>query len=557
MQNGPLTLTSLLVATVAFLMTLLPMIPFVQHFPLMAPFSMFANDTFYYLDVARNSQGVPFYTFDGTHATNGFHPVWQFLLYFCVKHRWIDLAEPAHGLVQLFYFNLAILSAAVFGLALAASRYLQHKWLALLTVCPGWLWFLMAVSAPGYLANWSYLNGMETAVELFFLACVLLSYRPAAHPLRWLPVASFFLGMMVLSRLDDVFFLLPVLGWIVLRTPRSSRRIAVLLSSIPFVMIAAYLLYNVLTVGRAMPISGAVKAGLALHENLRLLLSMFAPVDWNDAHNKASVGFSMFAESYMRIFQMTFPMLVSALYLARWRAAGRGLLDWLCVGVLLKGGYNFFFVSLFSQGHWYYGVSVFVANLVLSIGIDYALVASAGAAGLPKLLPRPWRYAAIAGEILLVLFSMNAFVDFKLNAQPGMQMQLVLERRAQVAQMVRSAGGGARDLSSSTTASSDLQPTWGVSRASGWSRMRRRGLRASMVTSSIWPWRVATSWCCRGAAMRISWRGSAGRRSRRQTCSWTGSTARSFGSTRCSRLRRMGLRMCGCTGWCAGSTEQA
>ncbi len=441
MQNGPLTLTSLLVATVAFLMTLLPMIPFVQHFPLMAPFSMFANDTFYYLDVARNSQGVPFYTFDGTHATNGFHPVWQFLLYFCVKHRWIDLADPAHGLVQLFYFNLAILSAAVFGLALAASRYLQHKWLALLTVCPGWLWFLMAVSAPGYLANWSYLNGMETAVELFFLACVLLSYRPAAHPLRWLPVASFFLGMMVLSRLDDVFFLLPVLGWIVMRTPRSSRCIAVLLSSIPFVMIAAYLLYNVLTVGRAMPISGAVKAGLALHENLRLLLSMFAPVDWNDAHNKASVGFSMFAESYMRIFQMTFPLLVSALYLARWRAAGRGLLDWLCVGVLLKGGYNFFFVSLFSQGHWYYGVSVFVANLVLSVGLDYALVASAGAAGLPRLLPRPWRYAAIAGEILLVLFSMNAFIDFKLNAQPGMQMQLVLERRAQVAQMVRSAGG--------------------------------------------------------------------------------------------------------------------
>ena len=437
MQNGPLTLTSLLVATVAFLMTLLPMIPFVQHFPLMAPFSMFANDAFYYLDVARNSQGVPFYTFDGTHATNGFHPVWQFLLYFSVKHRWIDLADPAHGLVQLFYFNLAILSAAVFGLALAASRYLKHKWLALLTVCPGWLWFLMAVSAPGYLANWSYLNGMETAVELFFLACVLLSYRPAAPLLQWLPVTSFFLGMMVLSRVDDVFFLFPVLSWIVMRTPRPSRRIAVMLSSIPFVMLAVYLLYNVLTVGRAMPISGAVKAGLALRENLRLLIGMFAPVDWNDAHNKASVGFSMFAESYMRIFQMTFPMLVSALYLARWRAAGRGLVDLLCIGVLLKGGYNFFFVTLFSQGHWYYGVSVFVANLVLSIGLDYAVVSSVGAAG----LPRSWRYAAVAGEVLLVLFSMNAFVDFKLNAQPGMQMQLVLERRGQVAQMVRSAGG--------------------------------------------------------------------------------------------------------------------
>src|SRR4051812_7873907 len=43
-------------------------------------FNFLAGDVFYYLDIARNSQSVPFFTFDGVHATNGFHPLWQYLL---------------------------------------------------------------------------------------------------------------------------------------------------------------------------------------------------------------------------------------------------------------------------------------------------------------------------------------------------------------------------------------------------------------------------------------------------------------------------------------------
>ena len=435
----PLSLTSLLVAGLACLFTCLPLVLFARHLPVRAAFSMFANDTFYYLDVARNSQGKPFYTFDGRFPTNGFHPVWQYLEYLGVKYRLLDVSDPLHAMVQLFYGNLAILGAAIFLLALAASRFLKHQWLALLTVCPGWIWLICAISAPNYLASWSFLNGMETAVELLFLALALLSYRPGFPLSRWLPLTSFFLGMMVLSRLDDVFFLFPLMSFFVLRVPRPSRRTAAIIAAIPFVMIAVYLLYNTVSVGRTMPVSGAAKASLSFQENFDHLLDVFRPVNWSDAQDKASIGFSMYAESFVRILQMVFPMVLSALYLARRRSAGRTLVDWLCVGVLLKGAYNFTFVTLFAQGYWYYGSSLFVSNLIVSLVIDAALISVLAGERLPK----EWVLVGAIGEALLVLFCTNAFLDYKLNAAPGDQLQAVVERRAVLAQMVRAAGANA------------------------------------------------------------------------------------------------------------------
>ncbi len=424
-------------AAIAAVLTLLPMILYVRHFPASAPLSMFANDTFYYLDVARNSQGTPFFSFDGAHPTNGFHPVWQGLLYLAVKYRLLDLADPTHALVQLFYGNLAILGAAVFGLALAAARYLRHPWLALLTVCPGWLWFPMALSAPGYLACWSNLNGMETAIGLLFFAAVLLTCGTSALRLHRFAWTCLFLGMMVLSRLDDVFFLLPLLGFLLLRMRRPSRRAAWALASVPLLMIAVYLVYNLHSTGRAMPVSGAAKAALAYRGNLSMLGALFLPAGWDAPRGEAAVGFSIFAEQYMRLLQMLGPMLLAALYLARPRPGCRTPVDALCVGVLLKGAYNFCFVALFDQGFWYYGSSVFTANLVLSLAVDHALTRP-----LPDALPRAWRWAAVCGEGVFVLLCMNIFVNDKLNNNPGTQMQTVLARRTVLADMVRRSGGG-------------------------------------------------------------------------------------------------------------------
>src|ERR1700692_4341464 len=81
----------LLIAGSVFAATVLPLLLFVKRFSGLAALSMFAGDAFYYLTVARNSLHKPFYTFDGTYPTNGFHPVWQFLLYSAM--RW-DILKP-------------------------------------------------------------------------------------------------------------------------------------------------------------------------------------------------------------------------------------------------------------------------------------------------------------------------------------------------------------------------------------------------------------------------------------------------------------------------------
>ena len=48
--------------------------------PALAPMQFLAADAFYYLSIARHSVGRAFYTSDGLFATNGFHPLWQWLL---------------------------------------------------------------------------------------------------------------------------------------------------------------------------------------------------------------------------------------------------------------------------------------------------------------------------------------------------------------------------------------------------------------------------------------------------------------------------------------------
>ena len=42
--------------------------------------SFFAADSFYYLNVADKFSKTNTFTYDGTHTTNGFHPLWQYFL---------------------------------------------------------------------------------------------------------------------------------------------------------------------------------------------------------------------------------------------------------------------------------------------------------------------------------------------------------------------------------------------------------------------------------------------------------------------------------------------
>ncbi len=83
--------------------------------------SHFIDDAFYYLIIARNfaQTGVP--TFDGMHATNGFHPLWMLLL--AAMHR---IVGPDADIFRQI-LGAKVLEALALGFALAACVFAFHR----------------------------------------------------------------------------------------------------------------------------------------------------------------------------------------------------------------------------------------------------------------------------------------------------------------------------------------------------------------------------------------------------------------------------------------------
>lgn len=290
----------------------------------------------------------------------------------------------------------------------------------------------VALSAPAYLANWSYLNGMETSVELVCLGLALLSFSTDSPSRVRLPISMFFLGLTVLCRLDDVFFLLPVIAllWISRsRRPMYQTTVSIVL---PVAMIAAYLLYNRTSVGIFMPTSGAVKAGLSIRSNSSFVEQIVFPIRWF-----IYGGMNWFPEVFMRVYQMIVPALICGAYALQRRKLRIGLVEALCVGVLLKGLYNFTSVQLFNQGSWYYVASIFAANLAIVLWLDRA-AQSLRPVSAKHLGLHGW--GGFAAGILLVSVCFNIYVNHLLAVGAAQAAESVLDRRADLRAMVQRAG---------------------------------------------------------------------------------------------------------------------
>ena len=101
---------------------------------LRAAFVHFAADAFYYLALVEGwtRAGVPSY--DGIHATNGFHPLWLGVL----KLATSSLGTQANETIALtFGLSIALLSVGVGLYALAVLRLTRSLALTLICAAPG------------------------------------------------------------------------------------------------------------------------------------------------------------------------------------------------------------------------------------------------------------------------------------------------------------------------------------------------------------------------------------------------------------------------------------
>jgi hypothetical protein len=391
-----------------------------------APAYLFANDAFYYLDIARNSLGFHGFTFDGQYMTNGFHPLWEYLLILLERCGILHLTPTSASLLPVYFVDLLLLATGAAAMCAASTRYLRHRTLALLIAAPGLIWLLTGLIDPAYLATWSYLNGMESALALLFFAAASLVYRDEEmNATRTLCFATL-LGLGTLSRLDDIFIAAAMAALLLWNSPSRERmRTALPLLPLPL-LVAAYLAYNHHSLGIFLPISGGAKAGFALIQNLKWSLALFLPVLTGDgpaALSASPTAFNGFAERSIRVAQMLLPMLFAAVELAL--AARRpktsrpfNLIHAACVGILGKGLYNLAFVEVWYQGYWYYTVSIAFANLILVLWIDRLL---ARVAFSPK-LPRP---LILGLHALCVLLAFSLFISRRNFAGPANKVGLL------------------------------------------------------------------------------------------------------------------------------------
>jgi hypothetical protein len=328
---------------------------------------LLTGDSYHYLAIARKAQTSHIYTYDGVHVTNGFHPMWEYFLrgMFSV----LNLQTPQ---AQAIAAMLAALVAATLGIILASAaviRLTNRYFLALLLV-PGLFYMVVGVHTRT-LAMWSALDGMESGFSLLFggLFFYVLSFyigssaKKSYDQISACRAIGLVLPFVIFSRLDDFFILPALLLALFLFEKSMTRRIitGIWIVGPSAVEILGYLIYNKITVGAAMPLSGGTKSGFVGFLSAYLTAAThFPPI--MDLKNllttKASNGPEIFANSF-RLVEIVYPTLLAgfgawAIWTYRRRQPDFAILFGICLYIIFKMSYNFLGVHPWHQAEWYY-----------------------------------------------------------------------------------------------------------------------------------------------------------------------------------------------------------
>ena len=214
------------------------------------------DDAFYYFQIARNLAEGKFSTFDGgiTH-TNGYHPLWLFLI---TPFYWVFDKEAA--LFAIKAFEIMLVAGGV-ALVAVAARLARMPWVLMFAALP-MLYHIRAL-----------FRGLEAAAALFMLGLFILAVCLFARsPARWkwpLAAVAFALPWV---RLEYIAISLAATAALCLiewswreRAPGARARSALSVKAVvPFLAAGAsilvYFAYNRLVFGGIVPVSGATKA---------------------------------------------------------------------------------------------------------------------------------------------------------------------------------------------------------------------------------------------------------------------------------------------------------
>ena len=215
------------------------------------------DDSFYYFQIASNLAEGEFSTFDGgITRTNGYHPLWMFLI---TPFYWVFDKEAA--LFAIKAFEIMLIAGGVALIAVAA-RLARLPWILLCTQ----LWLLYQYT--------SLYQGLEAAAALFMLALFFLAvmlYVRDSRRWQWpLAAVAFSLPWVRLEYVAISLAATAVLGFIEWswreqtgcrarkgRSVRALNAVAPMVGAIGGILV--YFAYNGIIFGGVTPVSGATK----------------------------------------------------------------------------------------------------------------------------------------------------------------------------------------------------------------------------------------------------------------------------------------------------------
>ena len=228
-----------------------------SNFDVLDLVATYRDDGFYYFQIAWNMAQGRFSTFDGgITQTNGYHPLWLFLI---TPFYWFMDKESA--LFAIRALEIMLITGGV-ALIAAAARL------------GGLPWFLLAAALPLLYRQPALFFGMEAALALFMLGLLFLGLALfAGNPARWKwPLAALCFAL-PWARLEYIAISLTVTAALGLfefcrRPPPPGASLAARLRSLnalaPLLGVGAgalvYFAYNGLVFGGLVPVSGATKA---------------------------------------------------------------------------------------------------------------------------------------------------------------------------------------------------------------------------------------------------------------------------------------------------------
>jgi hypothetical protein len=239
---------AIVTATIVMLLVLLTALPV-----LMQPGSFIQDDSYFYLQIARHIAAGHGSTFHEITPTNGYHPLWML----CV----VAVMALVDG-DKILALNLVVALQIVLT---AATLYLLKR---LMTAIGLQVWLPGVALVAAYLFGTG-LYGSEAHLNALTLVIAVLAVWKSMSTQRasdWF-MTGVATGVAILARLDNVFVAGMLLAFgLLLHSPQSIAQLlrrGTITGLGVLLIVAPYLIYNVLTYGHLVPISGAIKSHAA------------------------------------------------------------------------------------------------------------------------------------------------------------------------------------------------------------------------------------------------------------------------------------------------------